>query len=297
MRLDEAADITSPVNSMDVTELVDHVRVAARQIEQEGSLGRVEVADRVYVKETTLHSGRWRDPLTRQPPRRLMGPELAELIRHPEPNARHYLCIVVAEPDRHDQVLLTVAIHVRRDGPTLTIETNQFVYFPLKPQYRQLDQAPAHAGRRLLGRLDRVIGAPGALPAAARDLARDLGRTAHHLGRVLLAHLSVADRSLLEERQVFDLRSYVADDTMTHTEQADVWRCQHVVEAAMLGAIERFLEDHNISTASLMRKQAQVFNLTNNGVIAEEVYGYNMPVGQGASVSLSADAAPAPTPA
>jgi hypothetical protein len=149
IQLDQA-DPALPVKDFEVDELVDHVRVAAEQIELEGTAGSVRAEDRIYIGDETARGPRWRDLTTGLPTITVQGLHLVELIRHPQPFARHHLAIVVSERARRDQLVFTMTVRFHRDGSTLTFENNQFLYFPLQPKYRAVDHLPTSSGAALL---------------------------------------------------------------------------------------------------------------------------------------------------
>jgi hypothetical protein len=151
-------------------------------------------------------------------------------------------------------------------------------------QVPETELHPTSSDRPVHLLLDVLLEAPVAVAAAARELAAGLRLTARVLYSGLKQRRFEQAGRRYVDRTVFDLRSYVSADTLTHNEAADVLRYQKVVEAEILRAVREFLREHNASTAPLSGQQmTQVFtNIVNNGVMGSVEATY-LAVGEGSS--------------
>jgi len=297
VRLDRPHDSEQQIKDFEVVELVDALKEAVPTIDLTG----IRAEDRVYVGDKTLVCDpAWQDPTTGLPKVELERPELEALMRHPEPFARHYLCIRVAEPGWRGHLAFTMAVHFHKTPADLTIESNKFVYRPLKSEYRDIDWvlfAPCHPRLTLLWQ--SVIETPRLLTRMPGAIAEDLHLLCREVWNGLRPRRArVKPRAF--DRRIFDLRADVGAEWLIDArgqaadfQQADVERYREVIEEALLRAIQEFLSDRNIDTSDLSEESTKIFNNISNtsyanyGIIGQ-ANAENIAVGQNATASASA---------
>ena len=295
--LDAASNPTRPTKDFQVDELVEHLRAGADHLREELPGTRAE--HRLYVGHETLAATPAYQELARLPQADVpsLPSPLVEVIRAPQPFARHYLCIRVAAPAWKDQLVFTLAVHFRKDAkeaPTLTIESDEHVYFPLKAGYVLPEE---HGRRQVDGGLLALLGQAALdLPRAAASAPAEVVGELRWLAWVLLPHRWGGRRCKPPDPargdvKVFDLRRYVSASEMAHFQHRDVARYQQLVEEHLLRLLREFLHEHNVDVTSLVKAKTSIFNSVyniNNGIVGS-VEAEALAVGQDATVQ-------APTP-
>jgi hypothetical protein len=291
LRLTERRDPEREIKDFEVVELVDALKAAVPTIDLEEQHW---AEDRVYVGDATLlFDPSWRDPKTGLLKMLLEGPELEARMRCPEPFARHYLCIRVAAPPWQGHLAFTVAVHFHKTRTGLTIESNKFVYRPVRPEYREIDQVLTTPRRRDVRSVlwQAFCNTPKLMNGALEALREDLCLLAHELWRgsaLRFRHPYVKLRSV--DGRAFDLRAEVGgrwpidvDGQATEFQAADIERYQDVIEESLLHALQEFLDDHNIDTRALTEESTQIFN--NYQIVAT---GNQGPIAVGTKATASA---------
>jgi len=229
----------------------------------------------------------------------LERPRLEALMRYPEPFARHYLCIRVAEPGWRGHLAFTMAVHFHKTPAELTIESNKFIHRPLKPEYREIGRvlsAPRHSRLTLLWQA--LMETPRLLTRMPGAIAEDLRLLHREVWNGLRSHRArVKPRAV--DRRIFDLRADVGAESLIDArgqaadfQQADVERYREVIEEALLRVIQEFLSDRNIDTSNLTEESTKIFNNVSNtsyanyGIIGQ-ANAENIAVGQNATASAS----------
>jgi hypothetical protein len=297
MRLDRRADSEREIKDFEVVELVDALKEVVPTIDLTG----IWAEDRVYVSDETLaYDPAWHDPATGLPKVELERPQLEVLMRHPEPFARHYLCIRVVEPSWKGHLAFTMAVHFHKTPVELTIESNKFVYRPLKFEYRQIDRVLSISPNQVLTTLwQALIETPRLINSLPGGIAEDVRLLRREVWNGMrLRRIRRKPRAV--DQRIFDLRGDVSATRLHEVhgqaadfQQADVDRYREVIEEVLLRAIQQFLSDHNINTSDLTDESTNIFNnvsnYTNYGIIGQAT-AETIAVGQ--NVTANASAAP-----
>jgi hypothetical protein len=193
-----------------------------------------------------------------------------------------------------------MAVHFHKTPVELTIESNKFVYRPLKREYRQIDRVLSVSRNQVLTTLwQALIETPRLINSMPGGIAEDLRLLWREVWNGMRFRCTRRKPRAVDQR-IFDLRGDVSATRLHEVhgqaadfQQADVDRYREVIEEVLLRAIQQFLSDHNINTSDLTDESTNIFNNINNytnyGIIGQAA-AETIAVGQNVTATASAAA-------
>jgi hypothetical protein len=274
-------------------ELIDHVRqvvsaLAPKTDEHsppaEGTvamgLSGLHVDDRIFVSGLAIaHDKRFLRNHGLQPSSQIPDDEVQWIASHPYGAVRHYLSVYVQSWD--GEVIPFTFLHFSTDGKKLYIECARSVLRPIRAQYRVVDVMASELTSGDLSDLvtlaasqtvSTVLSAPGRVIADIRFNRRQ-GRprppqTWDYGARLGVRELGAAGRFHL------------------YFQELDADKHFKIVEAAALGAVAEFLDQHNVDTSDFNSHRTTIVNsgiIQTGGTMATDVQS----VGTGSTATKS----------